>query len=80
MEGVLQGSVIGTYLHGPVLARNPALADHLLALALGQSLVPLPAGPPEQLHKERVGATRTGESTRPWRLLKARRSSPATLA
>ncbi len=25
------GQVIGTYLHGPVLARNPALADLLLA-------------------------------------------------
>jgi CobQ-like glutamine amidotransferase family enzyme len=30
-EGAVQGTVIGTYLHGPVLAINPALADHLLA-------------------------------------------------
>lgn len=29
------GGVIGTYLHGPVLVRNPALADLLLAWALG---------------------------------------------
>ena len=35
------GSVIGTYLHGPVLARNPALADHLLTLAAGRPLTPL---------------------------------------
>jgi CobQ-like glutamine amidotransferase family enzyme len=34
-EGVMQGSVIGTYLHGPVLARNPALADRLLSAVLG---------------------------------------------
>ena len=26
-EGAVRGRVVGTYLHGPVLARNPALAD-----------------------------------------------------
>ena len=31
------GGSSATYLHGPVLARNPALADHLLALALGDA-------------------------------------------
>jgi lipid II isoglutaminyl synthase (glutamine-hydrolysing) len=30
-EGALGGRVIGTYLHGPVLARNPALADLILS-------------------------------------------------
>jgi CobQ-like glutamine amidotransferase family enzyme len=34
-EGLRFESVIGTHLHGPVLAKNPALADHLLTLALG---------------------------------------------
>lgn len=33
LEGAVMGSVIGTHLHGPVLAKNPALADHLLELA-----------------------------------------------
>ncbi|PRY70317.1 hypothetical protein B0I08_101447 [Glaciihabitans tibetensis] len=33
-EGLVLGSVIGTHLHGPVLAKNPALADHLLSIAL----------------------------------------------
>jgi CobQ-like glutamine amidotransferase family enzyme len=33
-EGVRQGSVFGTYLHGPLLAKNPVLADYLLKLAL----------------------------------------------
>ncbi len=33
--------IVATYLHGPVLARNPALADHLLARALGRPLPPL---------------------------------------
>jgi CobQ-like glutamine amidotransferase family enzyme len=32
-EGAIQGNIIGTYLHGPVLPRNPALADALLARA-----------------------------------------------
>ena len=30
-EGAVSGRVIGTYLHGPVLARNPALADLMLS-------------------------------------------------
>lgn len=38
--------IVATYLHGPVLARNPALADHLLARALGD---PLPALDPALL-------------------------------
>ncbi|HUY96875.1 MAG TPA: glutamine amidotransferase [Verrucomicrobiae bacterium] len=33
-EGVLAGSVIGTYLHGPLLPRNPDLADWWLARAI----------------------------------------------
>jgi lipid II isoglutaminyl synthase (glutamine-hydrolysing) len=40
-EGVLTERVIGTYLHGPVLARNPALADHILHKVTGSPLVPL---------------------------------------
>lgn len=41
VDGAVQGSVLATYLHGPVLARNPALADLLLSRALGQPLAPL---------------------------------------
>lgn len=33
-EGVRQGTVFGTYLHGPLLAKNPTLADYLIMLAL----------------------------------------------
>lgn len=40
-EGVLTETTVGTYLHGPVLARNPALADHLLQLVTGSELPPL---------------------------------------
>ena len=35
-EGAVSGRVVGTYLHGPVLARNPVLADKLLSWALGE--------------------------------------------
>lgn len=69
VEGVQQGSVLGTYLHGPVLARNPQLADHLLAWATGQALSPLPTGPAEQLHDERVDAVRAGSWS--WRILRS---------
>jgi lipid II isoglutaminyl synthase (glutamine-hydrolysing) len=35
-DGVWVGRIFGTYLHGPVLARNPALADLLLGWAVGE--------------------------------------------
>jgi len=34
-EGIVNGRVIGTYMHGPVLARNPELADRILASVAG---------------------------------------------
>lgn len=34
MEGAVSGNAIGTYLHGPVLPKNPALADYLLRVVL----------------------------------------------
>lgn len=37
-DGVAQGNLIATYMHGPVLARNPQLADWLLARATGVEL------------------------------------------
>jgi len=57
LEGVVQGSVFGTYMHGPALARNPELADLLLARALGvDSLPPLDLPEVEQLRRERLRA------------------------
>ncbi|MBW4042449.1 MAG: glutamine amidotransferase [Acidobacteria bacterium] len=38
-DGVRHGSVLGTRLHGPVLAKNPALADAILAAAVGHPVV-----------------------------------------
>ena len=56
-EGALAGRVLGTYLHGPVLARNPALADHLLASVVGP-LEPLDDGEADVLRNERLAAAR----------------------
>lgn|GEM_PF-27644 len=44
-DGWVAGRVIGTYLHGPVLAQNPALADLMLSLVHGS--LPELHGPPE---------------------------------
>src|ERR1700728_2650164 len=43
-EGAHYGRMVGTYLHGPVLVRNPSLADLLLSWVTG----PLPAIDPRQ--------------------------------
>jgi len=57
-EGAQQGTVVGTYPHGPVLARNPELADHVLELALGHSLDPLPRPAIDELRRQRIAAVR----------------------
>lgn len=36
-EGAVQGGVVGTYLHGPVLPTSPAFADALLVRALARA-------------------------------------------
>jgi lipid II isoglutaminyl synthase (glutamine-hydrolysing) len=57
-EGAHAGRVLGTYLHGPALVRNPALADLLLGWVAG----PLPPIPPDEeelaqtLRRERLAA------------------------
>ncbi len=53
-EGAWAGKVIGTYLHGPVLARNPALADAVLTLATGTVPAPLPDLAEQALRRERL--------------------------
>lgn len=57
VEGVVQGSIIATYMHGPALARNPQLADLLLARALGiglEELEPLELPVIDRLRLERL--------------------------
>lgn len=57
-EGAITGRVVGTYLHGPVLARNPALADLLLTWATGDTLAPLDDEEEAALRAERIAAAR----------------------
>ncbi|WP_026212259.1 type 1 glutamine amidotransferase [Longispora albida] len=57
-EGVWSGRMLGTYLHGPALARNPALADLLLSWIVGAALPPLADEWPSKLRGERLAALR----------------------
>ena len=54
-DGVVSGRVVGTYLHGPVLARNPRLADQLLEWVVGP-LAPFADPQADLLHAERTKA------------------------
>lgn len=56
-EGVITDQVVATYMHGPALVRNPELADWVLARKIG-SISPLIAPIFDQLHEERIRATR----------------------
>lgn len=80
-DGAVSGRVLGTYLHGPVLARNPALADLLLGWAFGD-LAPVDDGEAEDLRAERLAAATDGEGGRRfgpiwWRRGPGRRRVPA---
>jgi CobQ-like glutamine amidotransferase family enzyme len=57
VDGAVQGSVVATYLHGPCLARNPQLADHLLSRVVGD-LPPLDLPEVDLLRRERLAAPR----------------------
>ncbi|MDF0532070.1 glutamine amidotransferase [Tsukamurella sp. 8F] len=54
VDGVVQGSALGSYMHGPALARNPELADLLLARATGEEQKPLELPDVELLRRERL--------------------------
>ena len=59
-EGIQYRNVIGTYLHGPVLPKNPQLADWMIATMLGISSTKL-----EPLDDPYIDAARTSAMTRP---------------
>jgi len=62
-EGATCGQVVGTYMHGPVLARNPALADALLSMATGTLPRELDDTEEEALRSERLGAVRAARGS-----------------
>lgn len=57
-EGAVAGPVIGTYPHGPLLARNPALADHVLEIGVGEPMAPLDRPEITELRRQRLAAVR----------------------
>lgn len=66
VDGVLGERLVGTYLHGPVLARNPALADLLLGWVVGP-LAPLDDAAVDLLRAERLSAADAAAKRRRWR-------------
>ena len=64
-EGCRVGRAVGTYLHGPLLPRNPWLADWLLAQAIAHRtgeaspLEPLDDGLEAQAHEVSAGRARS---------------------
>jgi CobQ-like glutamine amidotransferase family enzyme len=59
-EGAWHGKILGTYAHGPALARNPAIADLLLRWAIGaDSLTALDDTWADRLRGERLAAAGT---------------------
>ncbi|MDX6647566.1 MAG: hypothetical protein QOK40_3293 [Miltoncostaeaceae bacterium] len=72
-EGAVQHRVIGTYLHGPLLPKNPGLADRRISGALAHRggarapLAPLDARREEAAHRSAVA--RTARESRPVRRL-----------
>lgn len=80
-DGAVNGRVWATYMHGPVLARNPVLADRLLKMVTGP-LAALDDTESEVLRAERLqaapgeasSASGTGQGVRQWaRSLRHRR-------
>lgn len=53
-EGALSGHIVGTYLHGPCLARNPQIADLLLGWAVGRELPFIEEAEVTALREERL--------------------------
>jgi CobQ-like glutamine amidotransferase family enzyme len=65
-EGAWQGSILGTYSHGPALSRNPALADLLISWATGlDELAPIDDTWPAKLRAERLAAVKPAKSGKP---------------
>jgi CobQ-like glutamine amidotransferase family enzyme len=55
-EGAWHGRIVGTYSHGPALARNPGIADLLLRWATGMTMEPIDDAWPDRLRTERLTA------------------------
>jgi CobQ-like glutamine amidotransferase family enzyme len=74
-DGIVRGHVVGTYLHGPVLARNPAFADRLLEWVVGP-LEPFVDRQADLLHAERRADLRRGRALTRWIAPRRARTRP----
>jgi lipid II isoglutaminyl synthase (glutamine-hydrolysing) len=54
-EGAVQDNIVATYLHGPVLVRNPGLTDYLIERSTGP-LAPFCDEAVERMRRERLRA------------------------
>lgn len=63
-DGAVGERVVGTYLHGPVLAWNPELADLLLGMALGEPPPPAPLGFAAEVRAGRIAEARSVHAAR----------------
>jgi hypothetical protein len=59
-EGAVRDNVIGTYLHGPVLAKSPRFADSLIARALARRGLDTALEPLDDTLAERAAAVAVG--------------------
>lgn len=57
-EGATSRRMVATYLHGPVLARNPAFADYLLAQVVGSALSEVEVPDQADMRATYLGAAR----------------------
>jgi len=72
VDGAFGERLLATYLHGPVLPRNPALADLVLTWILG-ALAPLDSVWEERLRAERLDAGAKTGMAKWWRDLRLAR-------
>jgi CobQ-like glutamine amidotransferase family enzyme len=69
-EGAWQGTVVATYLHGPLLPKNPSLSDWWLRTAAGEpSLEELDDSLEEAAREEAIALTAHPPRMSRWRLL-----------
>jgi len=70
-EGAVWGKVVGSYLHGPMLARNPHFADKLLEWVTGAPMASLEDAEIDDLRAERFAAARRPTDSGFWHSAKS---------
>ena len=59
IDGYYSNNIYATYMHGPLLARNPIFCDHLISkITCIETLSPIENDTAAKLHRERISATK----------------------